>query len=72
MSNWIWYMGGGGGVLESFVWLSMDHSRDNFWNNYLIFMPNYFILKKDCFLFLLTFKIIISHLSYKDLHFIAT
>jgi hypothetical protein len=38
-SNRKWYMGD---FLESFVWLSMDHSKDNFKNNYLIF-PNYFI-----------------------------
>jgi hypothetical protein len=33
MSNWngIW-----GIFLEFFVWLSMDHSKDNFRNNYLL------------------------------------
>jgi hypothetical protein len=33
-----------GDLLESFIWLSMDHSKDNFKNNYLIFKPNYLIL----------------------------
>ncbi len=39
-SNWYWDMGD---FLESFIWLSMDDSKDNFKNNYLIFNPNYFI-----------------------------
>jgi hypothetical protein len=43
MSNWNWYMGD---FLKSFVWLSMDHSQDNFNNNYLIFKLNYFIFIK--------------------------
>jgi hypothetical protein len=25
------------------LWLSMDHSKDNFKNNYVIFKPNYFL-----------------------------
>jgi len=33
----------GGIFLKSFVRSSMDHSKDNFKNNYLIFKPNYFI-----------------------------
>jgi hypothetical protein len=32
----------GGFFWESFVWLSMHHSNDNFRNNYSIFKPNYF------------------------------
>jgi hypothetical protein len=36
MSNPNWYIGG---CLESFVWLSMDHSKDNFRNNYLTLFP---------------------------------
>ncbi len=32
-----------GDFLESFIWLSMDHSKDNFKNIYLIFKSNYFI-----------------------------
>jgi len=32
--------------LESFVWLSIDHSKDNFKNNYLIFKFKYFIFWK--------------------------
>jgi hypothetical protein len=52
MSNWKWYMGD---ILESFVWLSMDHSKDNFENNYLIFSSIIF--------FLLTFVISICYLS---------
>jgi hypothetical protein len=39
MSNWNWYMGD---FLECFVWSSMDHSKNNFRNNYLIiWKPNY-------------------------------
>jgi hypothetical protein len=38
-SNWNMYMGS---FLECFVWSSMDHSKNNFRNNYLIiFKPNY-------------------------------
>jgi hypothetical protein len=43
-----------GGFLKSFVWLSMDHSKENFKNNYLIFKHNYF---KIASFFLLTFLI---------------
>ncbi len=32
-NNWNWYVGD---FLESFIWLSMDHSKDNFRNNYFI------------------------------------
>ncbi len=28
---------------ESFIWSSMDHSKNNFRNNYLIFKSTYFI-----------------------------
>jgi hypothetical protein len=28
---------------KSFIWLSMDYSKDNFKNNYLILKLNYFI-----------------------------
>jgi len=38
--NRIWYMGE---FLESFIWLAMDHCKDNFRNNNLILKPNYFI-----------------------------
>jgi hypothetical protein len=49
-----------GDFLESFVWLSMDHSKDNFRNNYIIFKSYYFIFfLKNYFLFLLTFLITI-------------
>jgi hypothetical protein len=45
-----------GDFLESFVWSSMDHSKDNFKNNYLIFNPNYFNFKKvNPFPFLINF-----------------
>jgi len=33
-SNQNWYTGD---ILESFVWSSLDHSKDNFKNNYLDF-----------------------------------
>jgi hypothetical protein len=39
-SNQNWYMGD---FLEFFVWSSMDHSKEKFKNNYLIFKPKYFI-----------------------------
>jgi hypothetical protein len=39
MSNWNWYMGD---FFKSFIWSSMDHSKDNFRNNFLDFKPNYF------------------------------
>jgi len=48
-SNQNYYMGD---FLESLIWSSMDHSKDNFRNNYLIFKLNYFI----------SFLIIISRL----------
>ncbi len=51
-SNWNSYMGD---FLESFVWSSMDHSKDNFKNNYLIFKPNYFISFFINFFFLINF-----------------
>jgi len=47
-SNQNWYMGD---FLESFIWSSMDHSKDNLKNNYLIFKPNYFIFKKKTIFF---------------------
>jgi hypothetical protein len=37
---------------EFFVWSSMDHSKDNFKDNYFIFKSNYFI----SFLILLFFQ----------------
>jgi hypothetical protein len=41
-----------GDFLESFIWSSMDHPKDNFKNNYLIFKDNYFIfLKNNYFVF---------------------
>jgi hypothetical protein len=40
--------------LKSFVWSSMNHSKENLKNNYLIFKPNYFI-----------FLIIITSFSYE-------
>jgi len=53
-----------GDFLESFVCLSMDHSKDNLKNNYLISKLNYFISKKiNYFHFLLIFLVTISHLS---------
>jgi hypothetical protein len=39
MSNWNGYMGD---FLKSFIWSSMDHSKDNFRNNLLDLKPNYF------------------------------
>jgi hypothetical protein len=39
-SNWKWYVRD---FLKFFVWSSMDHSKDNFKNNYFIIKPNYFI-----------------------------
>jgi len=41
-SNWNWYMGD---FLKSFIWSSMDHSKEFFKDNYLIFKPNYFLNK---------------------------
>jgi len=40
MNNWNCYMGA---FLESFVWSSTDHSKDNLKNNYLVLKSNYFI-----------------------------
>jgi hypothetical protein len=48
--------------LESFIWLSMDHSKDNFLNNYLIFKLKDFLFLNNYFYFVLSFLIIISHL----------
>jgi hypothetical protein len=62
---------------ESFLWLSMDHSKDNFTNNCHIFKLNYFIsflittslglhMAMHCqgwFSFLLCFHMIINNLS---------
>jgi hypothetical protein len=60
VSNWNRYMGD---FLESFVWSSMDHSKNYFRKNYFIFKPYLFIyfLITTSFSYLL-FKITISHL----------
>jgi hypothetical protein len=61
MNNWKLYMGD---FLKSFVWSSMDHSKNNVRNNYIIFNPNYFISSSTTtYFFLLILKITISHLS---------
>ncbi len=54
MSNQNWYLED---FLESFIWSFIDHSKDNFRNNYLIFKPNYFIffLLNNYFFFLINF-----------------
>jgi hypothetical protein len=57
MSNQNLHMGN---FLESFIWSSMDHSKDNFINNYLIFKPNYFILNNFFNKYLPPFLIITS------------
>jgi hypothetical protein len=48
MSNWKWYMGD---ILESFVWLSMDHSKD------IYFTPLNTTLPTTVFFFLVKCKI---------------
>jgi hypothetical protein len=62
MSNWNLYMGD---FLESFVWSSMDHSKDNFKNNHLIFKFKYFIFLKK---WLLPFPM--NFLNNYHLHFL--
>jgi hypothetical protein len=57
-SNQNWDMGI---FLEFFVSSPMDHSKDNFRYNYLIFKLNYFIYLRMTFLFL--FLTTISYLS---------
>jgi hypothetical protein len=41
--------------LQSFVWLSMDCSKDNFRNNYFIFKLKCFIFIKKLLLFIINF-----------------
>ncbi len=41
--------------MDSFIWSSMDHSKDDYKNNYLIFKLNYFFFFNNYFFFLLTF-----------------
>jgi hypothetical protein len=54
-----------GDFWESFIWLSMDHSKDNLKNNYLIFKSIYFILKIKITAFISYFFLItISHFFY--------
>ncbi len=43
MNNQNWYKGD---FLDSFIWLSMDHSKNNLKKNYLIFKSSYFNFSK--------------------------
>ncbi len=65
MSNRNWYMGI---FLEFFVWSPMDHSKDNFINNYLIFKLKFFFY----FLIMTSFlKNLTTIFPNKYFHFIS-